>query len=101
MQTDKTEGNKETDEAIEQFISATNNRGKYAAISVDLDNPENEPFLQQLKIDPKKETKSVILGMAPPLKIVNKPFRGAATKDLVDKTVNPACGSSCATGSTW
>jgi hypothetical protein len=100
MQTDTSAGNAETDKAIAQFLSGAGKGGKTVAMPVALDRPENGPFLRQLKIDPEKETKSVILAMAPPLKVLSKPYRGAATREVVAAMVAPACGSSCASGST-
>lgn len=100
MQTDKTTGNEETNKAIKHFLSGVSSSGKYVALPISLDTPENGSFLRQLGIDPDKETKSVILAMAPPLQIVSKPFRGAATKDIVAAMFSSSCGSSCGSGST-
>lgn len=100
MQSPKTTGNAETDKGIKAFLSDKKNKDKYVSLPIDLDKAENKFFLKQLKIDPAKEKKSVVLGIAPPLKLVNKPFRGAATKNDIDKAVNPACGTGCAAGST-
>ena len=97
MQSPKTLGNEETNKAIAAYLKDPKKKN-FVAVSVDLDKPENAAFLKQMKIDPAKETKSVILGMAPPLKIVNKPFRGAAKKLDIEKAVNPACGTGCGPG---
>lgn len=100
MQTDTTTGNEETNKAIEEFLSGPGREGPYVALPISLDEPENGSFLRQLGIDPDKETKSVILAMAPPLQIVSKPFRGAATKEIVAAMFSSSCGSSCGSGST-
>lgn len=95
MQSSTTTGNKETDLAIKKFLAAPKNSASHVSVAVHLDKKENRTFFRQLGIDPDKETASTILGMAPPLKIINKPFRGAATvKDVVD-VVTPACTTGC------
>jgi hypothetical protein len=98
-QSKSTQGNAETDKAIAAYLADSSITNKVVVLQVDLDKKENAPFLKQLRIDPPNEMSSVLICLAPPLKIVNKAFRGAATKDIIVKTVSAACGTSCATGS--
>jgi hypothetical protein len=97
-QSKTTLGNAETDKAITEFLGDRSISNKVVVLRVDLDKSENAPFLRQLKIDPPNEKESVLICLAPPLKIVNKAFRGAATKDIIVKTSSAACGTGCATG---
>lgn len=98
-QSKTTLGNAETDKAIGTYLADRSITNKVVVLQVDLDKKENAPFLKQLRIDPPNEKQSVLICLAPPLKIVNKAFRGAATKDIIVKTVSAACGTSCSTGS--
>jgi hypothetical protein len=98
-QSKTTLGNVETDKAISAYLADASITNKVVVLPVDLDKAENVPFLKQLKIDPANEKQSVLICLAPPLKIVNKAFRGAATKDIILKTSSPACATSCAPGS--
>lgn len=91
-------GNAETDKAISDYQGDSSISNKVVVLNVALDKTENAPFLKQLKIDPPNEKQSVLICLAPPLKIVNKAFRGAATKDVIVKTSSAACGTGCATG---
>jgi hypothetical protein len=97
-QSKTTLGNAETDKAITEFLGDRSISNKVVVLRVDLDKSETAPFLRQLKIDPTNEKESVLICLAPPLKIVNKAFRGAATKDIIVKTSSAACGTGCATG---
>jgi hypothetical protein len=98
-QSKKTLGNVETDKAISDYLSDSSITNKVVVLQVDLDKAENAPFLRQLRIDPPNEKQSVLICLAPPLKIVNLAFRGAATKASIVKTASAACGTSCSTGS--
>jgi hypothetical protein len=91
-------GNIETDKAISEYLGDKRISNKVVVLPVDLDKIENAPFLKQLKIDPPNEKQSVLICLAPPLKIVNKAFRGAATKDIIVTASSAACGTGCATG---
>ena len=91
-------GNVETDKAISEYLGDKSIANKVAVLRVDLDKLENAPFLKQLKIDPPNEKESVLICLAPPLKIVNKAFRGAATKAIIVTASSAACGTGCATG---
>lgn len=97
-QSKTTAGNAETDKAISEYLGDRSISNKVVVLQVDLDKSENIPFLKQLKIDPPNESQSVLICLAPPLKIVNKAFRGAATKDIIVKTASAACGTGCGTG---
>lgn len=97
-QSKTTLGNAETDKAISEYLRDKSISNKVAVLPVDLDKSENAPFLRQLKIDPANEKQSVLICLAPPLKIVNKAFRGAATKDIIVTASSAACGTGCATG---
>ena len=97
-QSKTTTGNAENDQAIRDYLADKSITNKVAIVHVDLDRKENAPFLKQLKIDPTNEKQSVLICLAPPLKIVNKAFRGAATKNVIVQTSSAACGSGCATG---
>jgi hypothetical protein len=97
-QSKTTLGNAETDKAISDYLGDRSISNKVVVLRVDLDKLENAPFLKQLKIDPPNEKQSVLICLAPPLKIVNTAFRGAATKDIIVKTSSAACGTGCATG---
>jgi hypothetical protein len=98
-QSKTTGGNAETDQAIRDYLGDSRIPNKVVVLQVDLDKEENTPFLKQLKIDPPNEKQSVLICLAPPLKIVNKAFRGAATKANIVTAASAACGTSCATGS--
>jgi hypothetical protein len=98
-QSKTTLGNVETDKAISDYLSDSSITNKVVVLRVDLDKAENAPFLRQLRIDPPNEKQSVLICLAPPLKIVNLAFRGAATKASIIKTASAACGTSCSTGS--
>lgn len=98
-QSKNTQGNAGTDKAISDYLSDRSITNKVVVLQVDLDKAENAPFLRQLRIDPPNEKQSVLICLAPPLKIVNKAFRGAATKDIILKTASAACGTGCSTGS--
>ena len=91
-------GNAETDKAISEYLGDKSIANKVVVLPVDLDKSENAPFLKQLKIDPPNEKQSVLICLAPPLKIVNKAFRGAATKAIIATASSAACGTGCATG---
>jgi hypothetical protein len=95
MQSPKTTGNAQMKKAVSEFLAEPKRKGKYVSCALDLDKPENLSFLKQLKIDPSKETAAVVLGMAPPLKIVNTPVRKPNNKLDVAKAVDPACGTGC------
>lgn len=95
MQSPKTTGNAQMKKAVGEFLAEPKRKGKYVACALDLDKAENLSFLKQLKIDPSKEKSSIVLGMAPPLKIVNKPVRKPDNKLDVAKAVDPACGTGC------
>ncbi len=97
-QSKTTLGNAETDKAILEYQNDRSISNKVVVLRVDLDRSENAPFLKQLKIDPRNETQSVLICLAPPLKIVNKAFRGAATKAIIVTASSAACGTGCATG---
>jgi len=98
-QSKSTLGNKQTDQAILAYQGDNSISNKVVVLPVDLDKTENAAFLRQLKIDPDQEKQSVLICLAPPLKIVNRAFRGAATKDTIVKTTSAACGTGCSTGS--
>jgi hypothetical protein len=98
-QSKTTLGNVETDKAISDYLGDSSISNKVVVLRVDLDKAENAPFLRHLRIDPPNEKQSVLICLAPPLKIVNLAFRGAATKASIIKTASAACGTSCATGS--
>ena len=97
-QSKTTLGNAETDKAILEYQADRSISNKVVVLRVDLDKSENAPFLKQLKIDPPNEKQSVLICLAPPLKIVNKAFRGAATKAMIVTASSAACGTGCATG---
>jgi hypothetical protein len=98
-QSKSTQGNAETDKAIAAYLADSSITNKVVVLQVDLDKKENSPFLKQLRIDPPNEKQSVLICLAPPLKVVNQAFRGAATKATVLKATTAACGTGCATGS--
>jgi len=98
-QSKTTLGNAETDKAISDYLGDASISNKVVVLQVELDKSENAPFLKQLRIDPPNEKQSVLICLAPPLKIVNKAFRGAATKANIVTTASAACGTSCSTGS--
>ena len=100
MQSPKTSGNEETNKALGEYFADPKNQAKFTLLPLDLDKAENVRFLKQLTIaDPGQEKQAILIAMAPPLTIISKPYRGAASKAVLN-TFLASCGSACGPGST-